>query len=338
MSRPAAVLISDVHYNLNTLEIADKAMRLAIDKANELQLPLIVAGDLHDTKANMRAECVDAMLETFSLSKRRETIILRGNHDAYNEKSKEHALSFLDRFATIIDKPTPYTVDNLTGEYLCCYLIPYQHDINILKSYLTTIPKGSIFIMHQGLINSNSGHYIQGKSALSKQDVAGMRIISGHYHTRQTIDLPNGGKWDYIGNPFTLGFGEANDPPKGFQILMDDGSLKFIPTNLREHVILDYTASQLKGEAIFLGEDQDLIWVKIRGTKEELMSITKTQVAIDLDIAQSFKLDLISNDVKSTDTRLNLTQGPLLDSLIDSLFNTSDDRKTRLKELWKSLC
>ena len=62
MKIPTAVLISDVHYSLQTLPLADKVMRMAIDKANSLGVPLIVAGDLHDTKANMRAECVNAMI------------------------------------------------------------------------------------------------------------------------------------------------------------------------------------------------------------------------------------------------------------------------------------
>ena len=65
-TNPVAILISDVHYNINTLKLADAAMQMAIDEANKLSVPLIVAGDLHDTKANLRGECVNAMLSTFS--------------------------------------------------------------------------------------------------------------------------------------------------------------------------------------------------------------------------------------------------------------------------------
>ena len=62
---PIAVLISDVHYNLQNLKVADAAMNLAIDKALDLGIDLIVAGDLHDTKANLRGECVSVMRKTF---------------------------------------------------------------------------------------------------------------------------------------------------------------------------------------------------------------------------------------------------------------------------------
>jgi DNA repair exonuclease SbcCD nuclease subunit len=101
-NKPIAVLISDVHYNVQTLELADKAVRLAINKANELQVPLIVAGDLHDTKANMRAECVNAMIETFKNTDT-STFIIVGNHDKINEKSDKNALNFLNKYAYIVE-------------------------------------------------------------------------------------------------------------------------------------------------------------------------------------------------------------------------------------------
>lgn len=330
MSKPIAVLISDVHYSLPTLELADKAMRMAIGKANSLYIPLIVAGDLHDTKANLRAECVEALLDTFSECKRLPYVLV-GNHDKTNEKSQENALRFLHEHCILVDEPMDMPLTGLHG-------IPYYHDPDELRAYLKTFSKGSTLIMHQGLSTSNAGHYLQDKSAISRQDVAGFRIISGHYHTRQTIALPDGGKWDYIGNPYTLNYGEANDPPKGFQVLYDDNSLEFIPTNLREHVVMELDFSELNSERMFLGTDQDLVWVKIKGTREQLSTLTKNWVGLDLDINQDFKLDLIPLESEtSKPTKVNQTQPEILDDLIDSLTNTSDEQKERIKALWKDL-
>jgi DNA repair exonuclease SbcCD nuclease subunit len=337
-SHAIAVLISDIHYNLTTLPLADAAMRQAIAKANSLQVPLIVAGDLHDSKANMRAECVNAMIETFGKFARGvQVIIMRGNHDQINEKSVDHTLNFLKPYQLVLDN-NQYIKD-------IGYLIPYYHDVDELRLYLKTIPPKSTLIMHQGIISSNSGDYIQDKSAITKDDVAGFRVISGHYHQRQTIDLPGGGKWDYIGNPYTLNYGEANDPPKGFQILMDDGSLEFVPTNLRKHVILNVDILnngywQVTGKVPV--EDvlnRDLVWVKVKGTKERLASVDKTKVANMLDLTNEFRLDLIPTDTetKAPDNKQSMTQGELLDSLIDSLTNTGDDVKSRLKSKWKDL-
>ena len=97
--------------------------------------------------------------------------------------------------------------------------------------------------MHQGIKKSGQSDIID-PTALHAEDVAGLRIISGHYHRRETIPLPDGSTIaSFIGSPYTLTFGEANDPEKGFQILYDDGSLEFVPTNLRKHVIIEYDAN-----------------------------------------------------------------------------------------------
>ncbi len=339
MSKPIAVLISDVHYNLQTLKLADAAMRQAINKAAQLGCPLIVAGDLHDTKANLRGECVNAMLKVFDECTT-ACYILRGNHDQINEKSNEHSINFLALDSRFIIDECESIGDSNEFDIRSMHLIPYHHDPDTLRKYLKNLRKGSTLIMHQGLTSANMEGYIQDKSAINAKDVAGMRVISGHYHTRQTIALPQGGKWDYLGNPYTLGFAEASQPEKGFQILYDDGSLEFVPTNLRKHVIIDVMVGDLDHPDLWQYnlKSDDLIWVKVRGDYEYIASVTRTKVAEWMELAGPFKLDLIPNSSKSqVFTPKNLTQGPLIDSLIDGLENTSEERKTRLKETWKNL-
>lgn len=331
-SKPLAVIISDIHYNLQTLTVADAAMHLAIEKANTLQVSLLVAGDLHDTKANMRAECVSAMIETFSLCQK-TPIIMRGNHDSVHEKATYHALDFLDQYAIVIAEPVYYVDMNL-------HFIPYHHDPEQLKVYLRTILRHEILIMHQGISGSKSGEYIQDKSAVTPEDVAGFRVISGHYHTRQTIRLPDGGVWDYVGNPYTLNFAEANDPPKGFQILYSDGSLEFVPTSLRKHVVIEYC---LPNNPIYLStwtgrnvRDNDLVWLKVKGTSEELTKVSKNSLAKLLG-RDDFRLDIIPDDVQYElqSRHDDKTQEQALDDLIDSI-TLPYDCKDRLKKMWKS--
>lgn len=361
MIRPIAVIISDVHYNIHTLKLADAAMRQAVDKANKLFVPLVVAGDLHDTKSHIRGECINAMMTTFALlDDNLRCFILRGNHDAINEKSEEHTIEFLNK-GIIYDEEIsgeyslphevivkPDFTNHIAVNSMSVHFIPYQHDTSKVLSYLKKVDKGSCIIMHQGIVGSNAGDYIQDKSAITPQDVAGFRVISGHYHTRQTIEMPQGGIWDYIGNPFTLTYGEANDPPKGFQILMSDGSLEFVPTNLRRHIVIDMkfctpdngTQSVLlpNGKHPGVLTENDLVWIKVRGNREELNTVNKESLSRGWKLKQPFKLDLIPTGTNSqVSATQNLTKGPLLDSLIDSLTNTSDERKIRLKDKWKAL-
>lgn len=322
--KSSAVIISDVHYSLQTLEVADKAMTLAIDKANELNVRLIVAGDLHDTKANLRAECINDLINTLKKAKKKP-IILRGNHDSINEKSIETALEFL--------RPYAYMADDL--EFESYWLLPYQHNPEQFKVKLDRIPKGSTVFCHQGVIGSNSGHYIQDKSAVPSIWLDGYRVISGHYHQRQDIKCGETGLWSYVGNPYSLGFGEVNDSEKGFQILYDDGSLEFVPTKLRRHKIIVWDTMTQHRET---WTDQDILWVKVCGASDRLAKFNKTEIAKIFQITQDFRLDLIPLETKSIekiDNDVETPQTEILDNIIDSLTNTTEERKLRLKGLWK---
>ena len=306
-------------------------MRLAIVKANSLSVPLIIAGDMHDSKANLRGECVNAIIKTIQECAT-PPYILVGNHSRINERAPEHALHFLAPYSNLIDTCLPIPA-------IKAIAIPYHHDPDELRAYLKKAPKGSTLIMHQGIEGSDGGDYIQDKSAINHEDVAGMRIISGHYHNRQTIDLPEGGRFDYIGNPYTLTYGEAKDLPKGFQVLYNDGSLEFVPTNLRKHIVIEHDLSHGNATMPINANPGDLIWVKLTGSKEQLASYKKHDVADIFDIEGAFRLDLIPLIKNTQKQEVSVSSKPheILDSLIDSASNTSDNRKIAIKSLWRSL-
>lgn len=336
MSRPIAVIINDVHYDLNTLPLAEAAMKIAIDKANELNVPLVINGDLHNTKANLRGECVNAMIKTFAKSKTKIYVNI-GNHCLINQKSKEHSLNFLAPYAIIIDKPKYI-------EELDSYIIPYQSDTNDLIRILHEVPIGGRLFLHQGVKDALAGEYIQDPSAIDSRELANYRTILGHYHAKQDIKCGRPRKGSvglasFTGTPYTTTFAEANDHEKGIHVLLEDGSLEFVPTKLRKHVIIEMDNTGIISCPEFTSED--LIWVKITDKKEILINLSKRAVGEILGIKQDFRLDLIPTDTTThaAQSDLSLTQGELLDNLIDSLTNTTDERKARLKELWKnSVC
>lgn len=335
MSSPVAVLIADVHYSMTTLPLAEAAMRQAIAKANDLGIPLIVAGDLHETKANLRGECVKAMLETFELCDERPYVII-GNHCRINERSKEHSLNFLKHACNVTNHP-------VFVREVGSWLIPYYSDPSELRTILEYIEKPARLIMHQGVTDTNSGHYIQDKSALPKEVFADFRVISGHYHMAQ--DLKCGrprkgavGLFSYIGNPYTLNFAEANDPSKGFAVLYEDGFLERIPTNLRKHVVIETCFDRLTSPLLnyTLG---DLVWLKVRGPRSELAKINKIAISRSMFYGDlDFKLDLIPTDAPILEAKTeNMTGAEILDALIDNEPETADE-KSELKKLWRDLC
>jgi len=322
MLRPIAVLISDVHYNLQTMHLADMAMESAINEANKLRVRLIVAGDLHDTKAIIRGECQKMILDRLHQCIERP-IIIRGNHDSINEKSTEHSLEFLRYIADIVN-------DRLITLYVKgvkMYFMAYYHDPEKFASEFKHTDKGSIVIMHQGVTGALPGEYSHDKSAVSAALLSHRKVISGHYHIRQTISL-EGGSLNYLGNPFTLNFGEASHPDKGFHILYEDGSLKFIPLNLRRHRVIEYAPGIKVGV-----NKNDLFWVKVKGSRQDLKNITKDSIREELGLPDAFKLDFTILDEEKPKVSIK-SSDRVLDDLIDNM-DIDKLKKDELKYLWR---
>ncbi len=265
-----AVLISDVHFNLNTKDVAAFSIREAARAANKYEVPLIICGDIHDTKAHMRAECVNAMIDSIKTCNT-EIFILVGNHDKINEKSHEHALEFLNPYAYVIDH-------HIYLSSLDMYFFSYSSDVKVTKRLLADIPNPSIVIMHQGFNGAHGGEYYNDPTALNFSDAKGLRVISGHYHRRQTIER-DGCKLSYVGNPYTLTFAEVQDPEKGFQLLFDDGTLSFVPIGARKHVITQVRADNLEALKDAALSSVDIHMIQVFATNLEIISFERKKLS-----------------------------------------------------------
>ena|ERR1700677_3740014 len=322
LAKPICVCISDIHFNINNLELATTALKAAIFKAEELKIPLVIAGDLQDTKAIIRAEVANRLIELIRDAKTK-IYILVGNHDLINEKGTENALNYLAPYATIISKPT---FEKISGRE--CFLVPYQTDPEILeqaKSFYTVL-----IIMHQGVLGAEMGDYIQDKTSIAPEFKC--PVISGHYHRHQTI-----GTITYIGSPFTHTFGESGDGDKGFLVLNSDGTFTREILNLRRHRKFNVTSRQIPVKYGPNSHPDDLIWLKVSGPKSELIKLDKKVIGDRLLGHSNFKLDLIPTDSKPTDLKIEcLPTDEIFDSLIDNLSET-DDQKAYLKETWRAI-
>lgn len=316
-SKPIAVIISDLHFNILNLELSTKALQKAIIEAKKLDVPLIIAGDLHDTKAIIRAEVANRLLQL--LDGNVQTYIIVGNHDRINEKANAHGLNYLKDVAHIVEEPTD--VDDMT-------LLPYYHDTDALKRDLAKI-ENDIVIMHQGVKGAFMGDYIQDKSSIDPEELANFTVISGHYHKHQTV-----GTVTYIGSPFTMTFGEANDGLKGFLVLNSDGSFERRILDLRKHVIINTTVEERVKVKL---QSNDLLWLKITGPTSELKKLKKTELGQFYIGHSNFKLDLIPTDAEEVKlSPVTMSEPEMLDSLINGLDEPNSFKQT-LKELWREI-
>lgn len=321
--KPKFVIISDIHFNEKNLKLSHSALSQALSKAEELDIPLVIAGDLNDTKAIIRAEVANDIIEII-LGYSTPVFILVGNHDKINEKGEEHGLNYLRPYAQVVDFPSGYK--ELPG----VVFIPYQSDptnySNIIKQKCS---KGDIIVMHQGVFGANLGDYVHDKSAIDVSILEDHKCFSGHYHQHQTI-----GTLTYCGSPFTMSFGEASDGPKGFLVVNEDGSFTREILNLRKHIIQDINAEAYW--EIGAQDPKDVLWVKLHGTKSYLDNIQKYSISKFIGHS-NFKLDKIPTD----DQKLELSAKPLtgeelLDKIIDNKSDTTE-YKNRLKSIWREL-
>lgn len=337
---PVGVLISDTHYSLNTLDLADLAFQSAILKAKELKVPLIDCGDITNDKAILRAEVVNRMLSTMSMASFNKVPIylIVGNHSLINHLGTEHSLHFLTGYCTVVSKTLTIPAGfGLSSPRI--RLIAYQSDPNKFQELLDPpgwdfYPQAETIICHQGFFGADMGHYVLDKSSIDPATLKGRRVISGHYHKRQ--DLP-GTNISYLGNPYTLGFGEASHGPKGYHVLYSDGTLELVPLNLPRHVVVERTPETVLGPIEGLGK-YDMLMVKVTGTEEELRLLNKQEIGMKHLGHANFRLDLIPTVIQQAtkEVAVELTESEVLDSLIEALDGT-DEYKADLKDTWRGL-
>lgn len=336
MSKPIAVATGDVHFTLQTLELATHAVYQALALALALKVPLILNGDTLDGKAILRGECTNRLIEILSHPKARDcrVIINTGNHDLVNEKGKAHVLHFLKPYAEVIDVPT-------FDDDLDSWIIPYFNSTAELQEVLNQIPKGSRLFMHQGVLGADMGAYIKDSSSLPLEAFADFRVICSHYHRRQ--DLKPGrprkgavGFFSYMGAPYSVTAAEAQDGPKGINIVYDDGSLELVPTNLRKHVLAERTA-ETASDPIEGLNPCDLLHLKVTGVHSDLEKLNKRALGEKHLGHSNFKLTKIVTESEVLEEQDSAR--PVLDLLDHCVDLTAEplEQKTALKALAREL-
>lgn len=332
MKKPIAVITGDDHFTVNTLEIASRGLIQVFDKAIELNVPVLINGDLLDGKSLIQGVVANRLIDILDTYRPRvKCYINTGNHDLLNERNDENsALIFLDAHCSgVITQPT-YVAD------LGLAVIPYRNTKGRFIEAVLKFPKEIVLAVHQGIAGAMMGDYLKDVSSVSTEELSGRRVIASHYHRKQDIGLPEGGLWSYVGSLFSVTAGEAQDGPKGFCVLYTDGTLEHIPTNLRKHVTIEIDHTQVMEPIPGLNQD-DLLWMKVRGTHSELEKLNKRDIGLFHLGHSSFKLDKLPEDSVINTVKIeNLQSDETLDFIIDS----SEEHKSQqiyLKSLWREI-
>jgi DNA repair exonuclease SbcCD nuclease subunit len=311
------VILADPHCSLATLEPASFALGIVAREASYHNVPLIIAGDLFDGKALLRAECVNRV--RLLLSGGPGVWVIPGNHDRINERSAEHSLH-------CIEDAKIHVWDGESGRADAILYVPYCSDSNRF-AFIVRGTTARIVIGHQGIKGADMGHYIRDASAVDPRQLEGQRIILGHYHKRQDI-----GNISFLGSPYTINFGEANDGPKGYHLLHADGSLTFIPLpDIRRHVIVERRIDDVMTPIPGL-RPIDLLWLKVTGPESQLAKLRKSDIGKHIG-QDNFKLDKIPDtSAEVSKPKEKVTPMGALDTLVDEMSETPE-QKAKLKSL-----
>ena len=287
------VVLGDVHFTPDTLELATVSLSRAMEYAKRLNLPVILNGDTLDTKAIIRAECANRLIALLDNKDNPRVIVNTGNHDLIAEKGKDSSLNFLRPYVEVIGLPT-------YDKALDIWIIPYQSNADTLAEVLKNIPTLSTVFVHQGVQGAKMGHYATDHSSLSPHLYARFRTIGSHYHQAQDIGCgPDRGNcvgtFSYCGSPYTMNFGEAHDGPKGFRVLTASGDLRMRQLDLRRHIIVERTYDTVM-ERIPSVRAIDKVWLKVSGPTAKLDTLDKDAIGQALLGHSNFKLDKIPTD------------------------------------------
>lgn len=193
-------LIGDIHCRLDNLS----KVNTLFDIIEELDNPTILLGDQLDSKAIVRAECINLLYSRLNSSKLHFTVLI-GNHELITPNASAHSLETLKSISnvTIIDYPQGRTFGNKRIQFF-----PYMKDLYAIRKELDHARNSNVdyVIGHFDTLGEDYGNGFLAEHGLNMQDYRDFkRVISGHFHKyAQNQNLL------YLGTPFSHSFGETD--------------------------------------------------------------------------------------------------------------------------------
>ena len=322
--------ISDVHISIKNLDVSIQVLKEALELARSRKVPLLISGDLNDTKAVMRSEWVTALIDLFQEYSDVEVYALTGNHDMDNKNASTHSLQFLDLIdnVTVIDRYSIHDFDEVRFA-----IIPYQptkEDFIFRLNQARAVGIKNI-IAHQGILGAFMGDYIVDETSVSPDELSDFDIVLlGHYHKHQTLGSKN--HIIYCGSPFTVNFGEA-DQIKFIHMVQNEGTLfqlERIETQARRHVkfVIESDEDVSKIES----KPGSLAQVVIKGPKEFVKKHNDVDKLKKIIGAQS--VSIVPEITRQSEHRISaeILHSPL--KVIDTYLESADTilDKNKLKE------
>jgi DNA repair exonuclease SbcCD nuclease subunit len=266
-------VIGDPHVTHASLDKIDTLFNIAEDLGN----PVIILGDLFDTKEIVRGKCLNLVHRRLKNSALQFYISV-GNHDWFNLDCQDHSLKTLNDLPNVIIVDKPF---NINMDSYACMMLPYYDDMNALKAVLKDAQEGGTdyVFMHQGMIGFDYGNgYIadgNGHGELGMESISGFKkVISGHFHK-----YAKSKNIEFLGTPFSHSFGESDQVKYIGLFDSETGEMELLETPFPRHrtVLIDCAVRNPMKLIEKTLNDKDIFRLTLVGTEMQIKAIDQSQ-------------------------------------------------------------
>lgn len=285
-----AVLVNDIHINKENDELIKDIFRQINDVCDKYDTSnIIVGGDIFTNRSGQPLQCLTTWKEVldFVNEKDKHIYVIPGNHDKTDNNDEK---SYLD----VYSNPCMTLFRNAKRKFFSgCAIafIPYFGDEKWLENFETIeetfqddlinhdiTSKTPIFLIthtgFDGVIN-NDGSKVE--SIIKPSMFKAYTVLIGHYHNASEL-LPN---VRYTGSAYQNDFGE-NSEDKGFTVLFDDGSTKFVHSTFPRYIKETVKANDRETLSNLIekydGEKINHIRIIIEGKKTDFENINVSDI------------------------------------------------------------
>ncbi|MNS60692.1 Calcineurin-like phosphoesterase superfamily domain protein [compost metagenome] len=294
---------------------------------------VIQTGDFFDARKAIRHDTMELVRERFvPMTKGQHWDILVGNHDMHLKESIfpnscNELLSGYDNI-TIHNEPGVVEVDGIKID-----MIPWICRDN-RKQVLDFIANSSnnIAVGHFELAGFQyyRGMASQGEDAHFLANYS--QVWSGHFHT-----ISKANHILYVGTPYQLTFGDADDDRGVWVYDTDDGTFEFHNNNMPRFSRIYFDHSTFDEKNLERYKDMYLnIQVKSRGDTKKFDKLIDKLITIAREVKVKDVLDSSSGSGTAPTLNNMLTTADIIDQYIDTLEETEEDR-TKIKRFMMDL-
>lgn len=285
---------------------------------------VIQTGDFFDSRKAIRHDTMEFVREhIIPKTKGQEWHVLVGNHDMHMKEtifpnSCNELLAGYDNF-TIYNEPAALKIDGIAID-----MIPWlcrdnrKQVLDFISNSTSSIAVGHFeltgFQYYRGMASQGEdSHFLANYN----------QVWSGHFHT-----ISKNAHILYVGTPYQLTFGDADDDRGVWVYDTDTGKFEFYNNNMPRfsRIYYDHTSFDEKNLERF--KDMYLnIQVRNRGDAKKFDKLFDKLVAIAAEVKLKDIPDSQSNSGASMVLNDLLSTSDIIDAYVDTLEETDDDRK-----------